>query len=278
MPWIIVGGSVTGKGHLTEGADGQDAHCWRRIDESTVVTVVCDGAGSHSRSAEGAQLVSNWLCEDRRLDEWTRRAIDMSIEEQEKTWRDLASHLFSTARTNLEVHVSNRADLVLSDFSCTAILVLATETLVAVAHVGDGRACASCSEGSWFALFTPTRGAASNETVFLTSDMPMDGPYWEDAAQVFPGLIRGFALMSDGCEMGAFECWIPKESGQGFYDPNRPHAPFFEPILQTLNAMARECLSAELMEEKWLAFLDHGVPRFATESDDRTMILGALVP
>lgn len=278
MAWAVVGGSVTGRGHSAEGHGCQDAHCWRTIDGSIVVSVVCDGAGSHSRSAEGAQWVSRSICEDPQLDAWARHLSSGHMDRPETSWQALAQSVFSSARENLIARVSGEPGALLEDFSCTAILVLAGPGMVAVAHVGDGRACAKPPSRDWFPLFEPTRGAAANETIFLTTDIELGDEYWAGSASLFMGPIEGFALMSDGCEMGAFECWVPREEGLGFHDPNRPFAGFFDPLLGSLREMADGGMCAEEMERHWIEFLEKGVPRFSVESDDRTMIFGAWLP
>ena len=278
MTWAVVGGSVTGRGHRIEGQDCQDAHCWRTLDRDAVIAVVCDGAGSHSRSGVGAQWVSRWICDDPALDGWVSRLFTQPPKALEASWREIAQTIFSRARKNLELEAAKESSFALEDFSCTAILVLVTSEMVAVAHVGDGRGCAKFSSSEWFAILEPSRGGAPNETIFLTTDYELGEQYWTKAASVFLGSVEGFALMTDGCEMGAFECWVPKIDGIGFHDPNLPHSGFFNPVMGSLVDMVCSGMDEAEVTLNWLKFLENGVPRFSVESDDRTMIVGALLP
>ncbi|MGI8553815.1 MAG: protein phosphatase 2C domain-containing protein, partial [Dehalococcoidia bacterium] len=52
--WRVLGASVAGSGHRRIGRGCDDAHAYRRLDDGTLVLAVADGAGSASRSADGA--------------------------------------------------------------------------------------------------------------------------------------------------------------------------------------------------------------------------------
>jgi hypothetical protein len=273
--WQVVGASVAGLGHLELDQACQDAHALRRIDGDSVIAVVCDGAGSAPRSSLGSATAAAVLCAHPAVDEWIATLTASSGESWQTSWELCASAIFRSALASLQKLVDDPASA--GELATTAIVVVATPDLLACAHVGDGRACASfSSDGGWLPLFEPTRGDAPNETVFLTSfDDARGNAYWRSEARVFPSRPRAFAAMTDGCETGAFECWVPRPSGEGFHDPNRPFPPFFDPLALTLVELSRAGADEKELQRAWTSFVTAGVERFRTESDDRTLVFGA---
>ncbi len=88
--------------------------------------------------------------------------------------------------------------------------------------------------------------------------------------------VSAFTLMSDGCE-GTSWLWNQYNESTGkYYDPNKPHRTFFDSLLKTLELFREEKTPIEERKEKWYNFIKEGNKSFIKETDDKTMILGAL--
>lgn len=256
-----------GAGHATDGGACQDAHAWRIHDNGTLILAVCDGLGSTPAGGDAARFVADALCESPALKDWLRQEGD------EAAWRSFAESLLRGVRSDLEGWIRTVAeDARLDDFACTVQLVAVSDAAAYVVHIGDGRATARfAGEDQWVALFEPERGDAPNVTVPLSAPLSSEPEYWQAAARRWPGRAGAVAAMTDGCEMGAFECWVPDAEGR-MHDPNRPFPGFFNPVAATLAAFARDGVDQSEVDQRWEAFVRGGLPRFASESDDRTMV------
>lgn len=267
--WLVAAANITGAGHSIVGEGCQDAHSWRVTARGDLIIVVCDGAGSSARGGDAARLVAAALSSAPSLEH--SHADELS----EDQWRELAEVLFRDARTQLETLAEQtNPRIALEEFACTVQLVVVTDSALYSAHVGDGRATARfCGSDEWLPLFVPDRGEVANETVFLSSPLPFDAQYWQGAAARLPGRANAVAVMTDGCEATAFECYVPDGAG-GFHDPNRPFRGFFSPVANKLRSLAEVQTPQVDVDALWEAFIRGGMPRFAAESDDRTMVFG----
>ena len=121
----------------------------------------------------------------------------------------------------------------------------------------------------WQALITPYRGNEANETVFITSNIwTQEGVKEYVLTDIIKGNIRGFALLSDGCEKAAFEVNIYDEETQKYTDPNRPFPRFFEPNVPGLRKSHEEHKTQEEINTLWSGFLREGTKQFKHEIDD----------
>ena len=265
--WLVAAASVTGAGHAATGDACQDAHAWRITAGGDLIVVVCDGAGSSTRGGDAARFVTDTLCGAPSLETWLSEA------HTEQDWRPFVESLFRQARAEL-VTFAERTDpsVAIDDFACTVQIAVATDSALYVAHVGDGRAAARFdASGDWVVLFVPERGDTANETVFLSTRISFDAAYWQSAAGCLPGRANAVAMMTDGCEMTAFECYVA-DGTNGFHDPNRPFPGFFNPVADKLASFARDGIPQPDVDGRWEDFIRDGLPRFAAESDDRTMV------
>ena len=267
--WLVASATVTGAGHAVDNAPCQDAHAWRVTSQSDLIVVVCDGLGSSQRGGDAARYVADTLCSAPSLEAWLAAA------HTEEDWRQFVEGLLRDTRIELG-NLADRTDPAagIREYACTVQLVVATESVLYVAHIGDGRAAARF-EGSddWVALHTPERGDAANVTVPLSAPLSTDREYWQSAALRLAGRANAVAVMTDGCEMAAFECYVP-DSTTGFHDPNRPFPGFFNPVAAKLRSFGEEGTPQVEINARWEAFIREGLPRFAAESDDRTMVFG----
>ncbi|MEI7614646.1 MAG: PP2C family serine/threonine-protein phosphatase [Betaproteobacteria bacterium] len=278
MGWIVVGSSVTGAGHIEKGEGCQDYSCHRLVGDA-LIAVVCDGAGSHTHSRQGAEAAAQSICASPTLEAWVLEQAEAPDVPPSTGWRSVTCTVFAEAIAAVQ-REAVRLAVPFKELSSTAILTVATPGFLAVAHVGDGRCCAAFQgeASEWQPLFVPERGDLPNETWFLTADRTLDESFWEKEATVFPRPPHGFALLTDGCEKGSFVCEVPRPEGGGFHDPNQPFPGFFNPVAASLASMWSQGESLEAIQALWETFLTIGHEPFRVESDDRTMILGLWVP
>jgi hypothetical protein len=278
--WHLVGASVTGQRHLTEGAACQDAHGHRQLCGGLATLVaVADGAGSCSHSRHGAQAAVQAFLTAPALEAWLTGHTLAGTTPTREAWAQVAREQFRGALEAVREAAAAFPQEPLEAFSCTAILAVATERFLAIAHVGDGRACASFTPdlGDWTALFEPERGDAPNETCFLTMERELDAAYWLEESHLYPA-GTAFAVLSDGCERGSFLCAVPRPDGPGLFDPNLPFDKFFPNMARGLRDSLLEGDSPEALEAEWTRLLATDVEAFRQESDDRTMVLGVWLP
>lgn len=272
--WAVAAASVTGSMHLQEDGACQDAWAVHWFDWERGIVVVADGAGSHAHSGMGAALtVSN-------LGRLTGRVPGLLSEDAlpaerlDEEWRRVVRDEFRALRDLLRESAA-RLDVPFEQMGCTAILAAFSPTLLLAAHVGDGRACASTKPGEWRSLIVPNKGEQVGETLFVTLDAWDNEEFWKGNAVAVRGDVRGFALLTDGCEKACFRCWVPGDDPAVCHDPNEPFAPFFEPNLAAVAAMTQDGVSQEEIGAHWERFLSAGLPAFEREHDDRTMVFFA---
>jgi hypothetical protein len=198
------------------------------LSDGTLIVAVADGAGSASRSAEGAKLAVETAVNS--LAESLRSVRNGSSEEE-------LSGILRTALTSardriVECWGTIRQDVTtcsLDDFATTLILLTVTKGLLGLAQIGDGVAAMRANDS--LSVLTP--GSTSeyvNETTFLTSQNYLEAAY----IHVRPIVgVDAVAAMSDGMQMLAVT-----------YADNSPHPPFFIPLFRF--AVNREATGEEL--------------------------------
>lgn len=126
-----------------------------------LVAAVADGAGSASRSAEGAAIacgefvssVERFLASGRKLPD-----LDVSTVQR---WID---------QVRLTIgEVAGREDAHPSDYACTLLAVVAQGRHLATLQIGDG-AIVFSHEDQWRWCYWPMHGEHANSTFFVTSD------------------------------------------------------------------------------------------------------------
>lgn len=192
MTFRYAGASTTGKSHLATGSNCEDA--WRvRANDHGVVACVCDGAGSASRSAEGAQRLADAVCE----------ALFCELENLDSPAfiNALAEAIENTRHTLAEQGP-------LSDFHATLCGVAMGRDQSVVFHLGDGIVLGTATP-DWedFVVSEPENGDFAETTYFFTL------PDWRRRLRVFsaPGKYRSWFLMSDGTASFAVKAapWRP---------------------------------------------------------------------
>lgn len=278
--WIVVGASVTGNGHIGSGKPCQDNHKYEYLGDGWGIAIVSDGAGSAEKSEIGSKVVAyrgvTLFKELIASKEWqTRNELPT-----DKEWEESAYKVLFELRNNME-EVANKNNIPIKALSATAIVVIHTPKGLLVTHIGDGRAGYKNKEGNWLPLITPHKGEEANQTIFV----PHDGwniPFLNMSGTRVPEsvVIRekpyGFVLMSDGCETTTWLWNQKKEGAERYYDPNKPHTPFFKSLDEQLQKFRKQNTDLTERAKSWWKFIESGNDSFVRETDDKTMILGVL--
>ena len=189
--WKIVAATATGAMHNRKNEAGQDAYAIGLIEESWLVAVLCDGAGSVIYGLEGARLCSQQV---------VNNIVDVvsafSTEKNgftPKTVTDCIVHSIENVRQQLSKRIG-----VLADYAATVVGLVAGPERGYFFHIGDGCGVALPwvdHKTRWeeAILTKPENGEYSNETYFFTD------PDWQDHLRITAlGTIQQAILMSDG--------------------------------------------------------------------------------
>jgi hypothetical protein len=245
--WKIVGVSVKGFSHQANGTECQDSYAVSAIEGGWLVAMVSDGAGSASRSSEGARA----LCKG--LVAYLGPRVAENNQPDETVVRLWVEESVELVRASLDKS-EGRA---LTEFHATLVGVIAGPHGGAFFHIGDGAGCATLLDDlSVKVMSLPENGEYANETYFFTQSD------WKDHLRLTPfgPHFNLIALMSDGVTPFALE---PGESG--------PHSPFFAPVSHFLTSHSRE-----EGERALAATLERDAIRNIT-GDDKTLVWAARV-
>ena len=167
--WITAQASVVGSSHIESGSPCQDAHVVREIKANEwLVAVVCDGAGSASRSDEGAQYVANFVA-----DEFCRLA-DLFDSRPPGSWiNDFLLERILELRAELK-SLAGKDDI--QELNCTLVACLVGPDGGFSLHIGDGNLVGGYTEKDhnpptrnlYHSL--PENGEYANETFFITEN------------------------------------------------------------------------------------------------------------
>lgn len=275
--WMVVGAAAIGRSHLSSNPPipCQDNYLNQEIGNGWGISVVSDGAGSATNSHWGSEfVVQNATALFRQVvekNDWHRRNILPS----QKDWHEAAKLVFAQIVANLGTYAQDKGVNV-GTLACTAIVAVYSPIGILITHVGDGRAGCCNESGEWNAMIKPWRGQEANVTVFLTS------PIWDEPdeyveSKVINEKLIAFTLMSDGCEMHAFETGLFDEKLQRYIELNRPFLKFFQPLVTTLKKLHQDGTPYEEIMAKWRGFIESGNEGLKNETDDKTMVLGVVL-
>ncbi|UKK71256.1 protein phosphatase 2C domain-containing protein [Prevotella communis] len=278
--WIIIGASVQGNGHVSMDLPCQDSHAYEYIRDGWGIAITSDGAGSAQLSHIGsAASVARAMVHFKDLIE-KERWIENETLPSDIEWMKMSYQVLKTVRNELELLAkNNKCDI--KDLSATIIVIIHSPIGLLSVHIGDGRAGYKDMNGEWHSLITPHKGEEANQTIFIPSDF-WNIQFYEMSGVTVPESrivreqVSAFTLMSDGCEGTSWLCNQYNESIGKYYDPNMPHRTFFDSLLETLQLFRKENTPFEERKEKWYNFIKEGNKSFKKETDDKTMILGAL--
>lgn len=234
--WRVVGASVTGTGHQKMGRGCDDTHKFRILSTGSLFLAVADGAGSASKSAEGAACAVQTALH-------TAEALLAQQPQSEEQWYATFSSIWSAVRTSVEALVANQTNgagvmplattmeeeglpqllqkptpMSLREFATTLLLTIVTPQWIAVTQLGDGAVVAQYANGELQTLTVPEHGEYVNESSFIT-----DTDYLEKIQYVIlpQKELQGIALFTDGLEMLALD-----------YATKKAYEPFFLPLFK----------------------------------------------
>lgn len=271
--WSVVGASVIGNSHISMGLPCQDNCKYAYLRNGWGIAITSDGAGSAKHSEIGSRVVVergiHYFSNVVEQKQWIEREVLPSDDE----WVGIAYSTLKAIRDDLEKFaIAKQLDF--KSLSATAIVVIHSPKGFLTTHVGDGRAGYLDTDNEWKSLITPHKGEEANQTIFMTSNF-WSIPYYGMSGVLVPESHvitcspKAFTLMSDGCEHTSWKCYMRNEETGMYYDPNLPHAGFFNAVVDKLS----EGITSET-KVLWGKFLNAGNKSFANEPDDKTLIVG----
>ncbi|MEM8853925.1 MAG: protein phosphatase 2C domain-containing protein [Pseudomonadota bacterium] len=252
--WVSAAARCRGTAHATRGEACEDALRVSVLgpDQSHLIAVVADGAGSAARGGAGAALACRTLSSLAGAMLSQNRLADLGI-------ADLRT-VAITASDRMEA-VAARHGLSARDLATTALLALSDGTRSLILHVGDGAIVGRCGEtGAWSALSWPAHGPYAGTTAFLTDE-------GEDGIRtlVDERPLDAVCLFSDGLERLVLD-----------FASGEPHPPFFRMVAAPLDALAADPEAARGRNPR----LSHALRRYLESDgvaergdDDKTLVV-----
>lgn len=234
--WRVASASVQGSGHERAGMPCQDAHCWSvRQPDGVLVAAVADGAGSASLAEVGANIAAH-------------AAVDALAGGPcaRGSWAERLRAALGAALTAVEAEAAERGATP-RELATTLIVVLAGESEVAVAQIGDGAVVIGDTDRNFTSLTVPRSGEYINETTFLVSPGAVDQAQFA----AWHGAPAFIAVFSDGLQRLALKA-----------PENTPHAGFFQPLFN----FAATAADADSANDQLRTFLRS--PRVSSRADD----------
>lgn len=243
--WHVAGASVVGESHVRRGRDNDDAIAFEQKGGWTAI-VVCDGAGSSSRSREGSDLVTQafiftLLKISDELDKfgpgpWLNDAIIRGI-------LDVRSELASIA-----------GSYDLNDFHCTLVAALVSTNGGFTVHIGDGAILVGRTTADGQQEIDvhshPENGEYANETFFITEST------WLRNLRIKPlGTCDFIVLTTDGAASVLIDSAIKVSE--------------VENLFHSISELSRDYTISTVIEH----FLETDYAK-ACSSDDKTLAVG----
>lgn len=272
----VLGVSILGRSHKEKQVPCQDFHMFRDCGNGWHVFVLSDGAGSAKLSEFGSQktcqTVLNYVCELISEKQWNEK----NYEPTELEWYIEIRSIFEKTKLYFR-DIANMSDFATEkDYSSTIMVCVKTPSMLLSAHIGDGRMGYRDEDCLWHSLIVPHKGEEANQTIFLQNSwtvpsvpaLKIRGSYVPET-RIVHDTASCVVLMSDGCEMAAWECVIWNSELGKYEDLNNPYPRFLDPLVNTLEDTPRE--------EKILALkeiMDCGTEACRKERDDKTILIG----
>jgi hypothetical protein len=250
--WRVVSASVAGTSHLERNTECQDTHECLEIpsgDESVLVVIASDGAGSAEKSLAGAEIacqlfvqeIKTLLTEGGNLEDLT-----------EEFGRELIAHI----QTKIAAYAEGD-NLTSRDYACTLLAAVIGKEAAVFYQIGDGALVyATGFEANRFCFgIEPRRSEYVNVTNFVTDH---DAPQMLQF-NIIDKQIDDVAIFTDGLQQLAID-----------FQDMVPHAPFFTPMLAPL----RNGNAGAELKQKLSEFLASQAVNKRTD-DDKTLILAS---
>lgn len=254
--WRTVQASVPGVAHQESDIECQDA-CAVQLAPMTdnqppgLVLVAADGAGSATRSRDGAEQVCQTLLAE--CAAWLAQATD-------EDWQPAAVTPWLQSLQTVLAQQAAEAALPIREFACTLLGAIVAADRALFLQIGDGAIVIGSGHG-YQPIFWPQGGQYVNETWFVTD--PNAADFLQCVVIVEP--VAEIALLTDGLQPLALH-----------YQSHQAHEPFFRPLFQSLRDYPEDGSLAALtnaLEQ----FLDSPAVNQRTH-DDKTLILAIRQP
>jgi len=191
--WRVAHASVMGTSHEKTGLPCQDVASCRIVTDldgrDVLLAVACDGAGSASRSLDGAALAVDRFLRDFG-DASGRSGLDGITKEFVEDW---LSRVRSEIRDEAELQ-----DLSPREFACTILGAVVGDDQAAFFQIGDGAIVVSnrAERDDYGWVFWPQHGEFANQTNFITQDNALEVLEFELEARC----VDEIAMFTDGIE------------------------------------------------------------------------------
>ncbi len=189
--WAWVSASATGTSHLRVNRGCDDAGACLFVpgkNESALVAVCSDGAGSAQRSSVGSRIIARSFCRSvRSYLEGGGTLAGLS--------REIASDWLDDMRGRIEI-TSRAAELTPRDFAATLVGCIIGNGTAKVLHVGDGAVVYRRTDSKeWTVGSWPSHGEYASTTYFVTDD-----PEPSFQLSEIEGSVSELAVFTDGIE------------------------------------------------------------------------------
>jgi hypothetical protein len=260
VEWRVAYSSVIGTSHEKTGLPCQDAGCCRILsdpdDRHVLLAVACDGAGSASRSLDGATLtIGRFL---REFSEATSHSgLDGITKEFVEDW---LSRVRSEIRDRAETD-----DLSPREFACTILGAVVGHDRAAFFQIGDGAIVVSnrAEPDDYGWVFWPQHGEFANETNFITQDNALEVLEFE----LVERCIDEIAMFTDGIERLVLDL-----------QERTAHAPFFRTLFGWLVQMEPVAVSEKIPASEVVSRYLNSKQINDRTDDDKTLILASRRP
>jgi hypothetical protein len=246
MGWVIAAASATGTSHHASGQPCQDAHAHARVlspdgSGEIAILVVCDGAGTATRSDLGATATAHSFAAH------FARLFENGL--RELTRDDVVAWLRELRGSTLE-RIADAHGCSLRDLACTLSAAVCRRDATDVVQLGDSLVAGRVGDDKHFTTLTePQNGEYANSTYFVTGAADEDRLYVDQLV----GRPTQVALMTDGVHRFAYDAAV-----------KTVHTPLLKQLFKTIesaNRGAEDRLNQGLMN--WLTS-----PKVQIRSDD----------
>jgi hypothetical protein len=255
--WRVAHSSVIGTSHEKTGLPCQDAGCCRIVSDPegrhVLLAVASDGAGSASRSLDGATLTVERFLEEFG-DAARRSGLDGITKEFVGKW-------LSRLRNEINER-AEAADLTAREFACTLVAAIVGEDRAAFFQIGDGAIVVSnrAEPDDYGWVFWPQHGEFANQTNFVTQENALEILEFELEYRC----IYEVSIFTDGIERLVLDL-----------QEKTAHKPFFRPLfrwlVQTEAAPVDDAIPSSQVVVRYLASKQIN----DRTDDDKTLILAS---
>jgi hypothetical protein len=255
--WRVAYTSVIGTSHEKTGLPCQDAGGCRIVtdtsDRRVLLAIASDGAGSASRSLDGATLTVS-----RFLQDFGDSVRQFGLAE---ITREFVQNWMSRLRAEIKDR-ADAADLSAREFACTVLGAVVGEHRAAFFQIGDGAIVVSnrAEPDDYGWVFWPQHGEFANQTNFVTQDNALDVCEFELEERC----IDEIAVFTDGIERLVLDL-----------QEKTAHAPFFRTLFGWLVKTDPATVDAEIPNSQVITQYLASKPINDRTDDDKTLILAS---